>query len=62
MKIDVEASRCPQNHRCPAMRICPVDAISQDGFAAPVIDQDKCISCGKCARVCPYGAFHFKEA
>ena len=55
--IIVESKRCPQNHRCPAMRICPVDAIVQDGNAAPTIDNEKCISCGKCMRVCPYGAF-----
>lgn len=55
--MKVESNRCPQNHRCPAMRVCAVEAISQDGNAAPVIDNEKCISCGKCMRVCPYGVF-----
>jgi ferredoxin len=57
MSIRVEAGRCPQNHRCPAMRICPVDAISQNGNDAPLIDEEKCIDCGKCAKMCPYGVF-----
>lgn len=55
--LQVEEKRCPQNHRCPAMGICPVDAISQKGNAAPTIDEEKCIECGKCMRVCPYGVF-----
>ena len=39
---------CPQNHPCPAVKVCPVGALSQTGFDAPVIDHDKCIKCGKC--------------
>ncbi len=61
MSIYVEARRCPQDHRCPAIRFCPVDAISQTGHDAPVVDNEKCISCGKCFRVCPYAAFQERE-
>jgi len=57
MKITVDALSCPQNHRCPAMRMCPVGAISQDGFGLPVVDQEKCIHCKKCLRFCPMQAF-----
>jgi Fe-S-cluster-containing hydrogenase component 2 len=57
MKIIVESSLCPQNHRCPILRVCPTDAISQNGFDAPVIDEEKCINCAKCVRYCGYGAF-----
>ncbi len=35
---------------------CPVNAISmeeRDGFKTAVVNEDKCISCGKCANVCP---------
>lgn len=36
--------------------ICPADAISMeydsDGFLAPVIDDEKCISCGQCLKHC----------
>ena len=39
------------------MNICPVDAIqmrdNEEGFLYPQIDQEKCISCGLCARHCP---------
>lgn len=54
--LKVIAARCPQDHVCPAMRSCPVGALSQDGFAAPRVDKDICILCGKCVRVCPMGA------
>lgn len=44
---------CPQNHLCPAVRVCPVGALTQNGFNAPSIDHDKCIKCGKCSNFCP---------
>jgi Fe-S-cluster-containing hydrogenase component 2 len=56
MAYTINPRRCPQNHRCPAIRSCPTGAISQAGYAAPVIDKAKCIDCGACARVCPTGA------
>lgn len=56
MKVVVDERRCPQNHRCPSIRVCPVDAITQDGYNAPEIDESKCIKCGKCIRYCPTGA------
>jgi Fe-S-cluster-containing hydrogenase component 2 len=48
--------KCPQDHPCPCVRICPVDAVYQQGFSAPRIDKDKCIECAKCVRFCPYQA------
>jgi len=50
-------SNCPQNHPCPAVRVCPVGALSQNNFEAPVIDHSKCIKCGKCSNFCPKKAF-----
>jgi ferredoxin len=62
LKIEIEASRCPQNHICPVMRICPAGAISQRSpFSAPEIDEDKCTSCGKCTKYCGYSAFYIKK-
>lgn len=61
MAINVNKKRCPQNHPCPAVRVCPVQAIVQVGFAAPTVDQDTCIDCGKCIRYCPMGVFSFQE-
>lgn len=44
----------------PCMEVCPKGAISQvDGRA--VIDQSKCIKCGKCKAACPYDAISKKE-
>lgn len=60
MKIVVKKHRCPQNHSCPAVNACPVGAIVQKGYAAPVIDQEKCIKCKKCIYVCP-GAIQIEE-
>ncbi|MEE4194592.1 MAG: 4Fe-4S binding protein [Anaerolineae bacterium] len=57
MAINVNEKRCPQNHPCPAVRVCPVNAISQTGFGAPTVDQDVCVDCGKCIRYCPMGVF-----
>ena len=44
---------------CTACRFaCPVGAITmmtdEEGFQYPKIDDNKCISCGKCERVCPF--------
>jgi ferredoxin len=50
--IIVHPEYCPQNHHCPTIAQCPAGAISQTGFAAPTIDQDKCIDCGLCAKAC----------
>jgi len=43
------------------LRVCPVGAITQDGFGLPVIDEEKCIECGKCAMICPMKAVTSKN-
>ena len=45
--------KCPQNHKCPSVKVCPVDALEQNGNYAPTVIQDKCIRCGKCVEFCP---------
>jgi len=56
--IKVYEDRCPKNHHCPVVRICPAGAIQQKNiFSAPEIDAEKCTKCGKCVRYCGYGAF-----
>jgi len=52
----VKKERCPQNHPCPSVRVCPVDALTQKGHNAPEVDMDKCIKCGKCVKFCPMKA------
>lgn len=61
MKLEVIKERCPQNHKCPSVRVCPVDALSQKTIEAPTVDQDKCIECGKCVQYCPMNALVLKE-
>ena len=51
--ITIDKNKCPQNHRCPSINVCPVGAISQNGFELPVINQELCIECGKCIKFCP---------
>jgi Fe-S-cluster-containing hydrogenase component 2 len=58
--VKVDSNKCPQDHPCPLIQICPVGAISQDGFSAPKINKEKCISCGRCVATCPYGTLSFE--
>ena len=52
---NVSPSICTGCSSC--QNICPVDAIimspDSEGFIMPVIDENKCIDCGKCLRQCP---------
>lgn len=44
----------------PCVEVCPVGAVSLIKGRS-VIDQDKCIKCGKCKAACPYDAITKKE-
>lgn len=56
MALTVNPQLCPQNHRCPILTHCPVNAISQEGNSLLVIDDSKCIKCGICTVICPLKA------
>ena len=56
LSLVVKTNRCPQNHPCPSIKVCPVGALSQQGYNAPRVDMNKCIKCGKCAKYCPMRA------
>ncbi len=61
-RITINEVTCPSNHYCPVIKICPASAIEQDGpFSTPVINEEKCSECGKCMKVCPYGAFQLNK-
>ena len=64
--IPSACNSCPTNcyevtNKCmgcvahPCREVCPRDAISMQNGKS-VIDQDKCIKCGKCKAICPYDA------
>ncbi len=52
-QLKVVTDRCPQNHPCPSVRVCPVGALTQSGFSAPKVNEEKCRRCGKCSNLCP---------
>lgn len=54
--LKVIVNRCPQNHPCPSVKVCPVGALTQKGYNAPEINYEKCIKCGKCSNFCPMRA------
>ena len=60
--VTVNTARCPQDHKCPALAVCPVGALSQEEYSAPVVDTDKCINCKKCVHTCPLGALEYHES
>lgn len=56
-KIDV--NKCPQNHACPSVRVCPVGALTQENkYSAPIVHNDICIGCGRCVMTCPKKALY----
>jgi thioredoxin 1 len=55
----VHKERCPQNHPCPSVRVCSAGALTQKGYAAPLVDQVKCVQCEECVRYCPKRALEF---
>ena len=60
-KLKIIVERCPQNHKCPSVSICPVGALNQKDFEAPTVDYSKCIACGKCSSFCPNKALVLEE-
>lgn len=71
--IDIACDECPEAghtvtdlcrgciaHRC--KDVCKLNAITFDEEGQAHIDKNKCVECGKCAKVCPYGAIaNFKR-
>ncbi len=56
----MEACRCCISHRCED--VCKRNAITFDRHQKAIIDKEKCVECGACAKVCPYNAImNFKR-
>ncbi len=48
---------CDQANACGGISVCPVGAFTYNEKTKRIeIDNDKCISCGACAKTCPIGA------
>lgn len=65
-KAYIDPVKCDRSPACPARRICPAKAISQESkgffFAGPaVVDESKCTGCGKCVNFCPGQAITMKK-
>lgn len=59
-KVRLDKARCDSKPFCPAKGMCPEGAIEfkRTGFIFGdiVINDRKCIGCGRCVSVCPHGA------
>lgn len=51
----VVTDQCRKCYAHPCINVCPVGAVSM-GPDRTVIDQSKCIKCGRCKNTCPYSA------
>lgn len=56
----INPNRCPQNHRCPSLNVCPTGALTQNGYKLPKVDAAKCTKCGKCVKYCPTRAISLR--
>ncbi len=47
--------RCSHCDDAPCKAACPTGAIQRNEFGAIIVVKEKCIGCGTCAEVCPFG-------
>lgn len=61
-RVSVGKSGCPNG--ClrfgDCTMVCKFDALHISDEGIPVVDEDKCTSCGKCVKVCPRGLFEIR--
>lgn len=57
MSVLVNFKICDNAKECSGIAVCPTGALSWDEKNETIkIDNDKCISCGRCEKECPIGA------
>lgn len=57
MSVLVNFKICDNAKECGGIAVCPTGALSYDDEKETIIiDNEKCISCGRCERECPIGA------
>ena len=62
MAILINFKICDNSSDCEGPKVCPVNAIVWDEEEKTLkVDNDKCISCGKCAATCPAGAIRVAQ-
>ena len=44
-----------------ASDVCKFGAISLNEYGVAEVDEDKCLACGKCMKVCPQEIIHIHE-
>ena len=56
-KLKVDISRCKGCHMCvhacPVKAISVVEKISKSGYQVIEVDEEKCVQCGSCYKMCP---------
>ncbi len=61
-KLILDLQKCPANHHCQAVAVCPMDALYQaDEHHAPEINYNLCVACGACTRRCGKQALQIIE-
>ena len=52
---------CMHCEDAPCVKICPEEAIHKRDDGIVWVDEDRCIGCGECIDVCPYGVISLDE-
>lgn len=53
--------QCMHCENPPCVEACPTGALYKNEYGVVLIDYEKCIGCGYCTAVCPYGAVQVVE-
>ena len=55
-RLSYKPVMCNHCAKAACVKVCPSGALHKDEVGLTVIDSDKCVQCGSCAKACPYGA------